>query len=301
MKPTLVILAAGMGSRYGGLKQIDGVGTNGEAIIEYSIYDAIQAGFGKVVFIIREDIAEAFKAHFGNKFEGKIEIDYVFQELNKLPAGLELPEQRQKPWGTGHAMLMAKDAVKEPFAIINADDFYGRDAYKVIAEFFQNKEVDSKEYCIVGYHLNKTLSDFGTVSRGVCVSSDDGYLESVTERTDIARKEGKIYFTEEGTDHELAEETLVSMNFWGFTPSVFEYTEKFFVDFFQERGQELKSEFYIPLIATRMIESGEGKLRTLSSNAQWFGVTYREDKEHVMAEIANLVETGVYPKDLWGA
>jgi len=299
MKPTLVILAAGMGSRYGGLKQIDGVGPNGEAIIEYSIYDAIQAGFGKVVFIIREDIAEAFKNYFGDKFEGKIEVDYVFQELHKLPAGLELPSQRQKPWGTGHAMLMAKDAVKEPFAIINADDFYGREAYQVIAEFFKNQDVDSKEYCIVGYHLNKTLSDFGSVSRGVCVSTDDGYLASVTERTSIERKDGKIYFSDEGEDVELAEETLVSMNFWGFSPTVFDYTESYFVDFFKEKGQELKSEFYIPLIATKMIESGEGKLKTLSSDAQWFGVTYREDKEHVIGEIANLIKEGVYPDNLW--
>lgn len=300
MKPTLVILAAGMGSRYGGLKQIDGVGPNEEAIIEYSIYDAIQAGFGKVVFIIREDIAEAFKSNFANRFEGHIEVDYVFQELDKLPEGLALPSQRQKPWGTGHAMLMAKDAVNEPFAIINADDFYGRDAYKVIADFFKDQTVDSKEYCIVGYHLNKTLSDFGSVSRGVCVSTDDGYLASVTERTDIARKEGKIYFTEDSKDHELAEETLVSMNFWGFSPTVFEYTEKYFVDFFKERSQELKSEFYIPLIASNMIASGEGKLKVLSSEAQWFGVTYREDKEFVQGEIAKLIEQGVYPKNLWG-
>ena len=299
MKPTLVILAAGMGSRYGGLKQIDGVGPSGETIIEYSIYDAIRAGFGKVVFIIRKDIEEAFRNHLGQKFAQHIEIAYVHQELDIIPDGLTLPAERKKPWGTGHAMMMCKDAVKEPFAIINADDFYGKEAFQIMAAFLQTVEPGDKQYSMVGYPLELTLSDFGSVSRGECETDSNGYLQKVTERVAI-QKEGKEIVYQDGDQRVVLDpDTTVSMNFWGFTPSIFSYTESFFRDFFAEKGDLPKSEFYIPIIVTRMIEEKGAKLKVLKSSTRWFGVTYKEDKPYVVQQIRNLVDSGDYPENLW--
>ena len=288
-----------MGSRYGGLKQIDGVGPSGETIIEYSIYDAIRAGFGKVVFIIRKDIEDEFQAQLGQKFDSYIDISYVHQELDILPDGLQLPPERKKPWGTGHAMMMCKDAVKEPFAIINADDFYGKEAFEIILEFLANTDPNDQQYSMVGYPLDLTLSDFGAVSRGECETDADGYLQKVTERIGIEKNGDEIAYYDEGQKVILHPETTVSMNFWGFTPGIFSYTEEFFRDFFNEKGDQPKSEFYIPIIVTRTLEEKGAKLKVLKSSTRWFGVTYREDKPYVVQQIRNLVDLGDYPENLW--
>lgn len=299
MKPTLLILAAGMGSRYGGLKQVEPVGPNGETILEYSVFDAIRAGFGKVVFVIRESFADDFKARFESKLKGKIEIDYVFQELNKLPEGFELPEGREKPWGTGHAVLMAKDAIKEPFAAINADDFYGAEAYQVIATFLQNS-VEKDKYAMVGYQLNNTLSEFGSVSRGICVADQNGWLTQITETHKI-RKEGDSLLCESGAGEtaELTGNEIVSMNFWGFHPSLFEKTEALFVEFLEKNIHLPKSEFYIPFVVFDLIRAEQSKVEVLTANSPWFGVTYKEDKPFVVQQIKQLTEQGLYPEMLW--
>lgn len=299
MKPTLLILAAGMGSRYGGLKQVEPVGPNGETILEYSVFDAIRAGFGKVVFVIRESFADDFKARFESKLKGKIEIDYVFQELNKLPEGFELPEGREKPWGTGHAVLMAKDAIKEPFAAINADDFYGAEAYQVIATFLQNS-VEKDKYAMVGYQLNNTLSEFGSVSRGICVADQNGWLTQITETHKI-RKEGDSLLCESGAGEtaELTGNEIVSMNFWGFHPSLFEKTEALFVEFLEKNIHLPKSEFYIPFVVFDLIRAEQSKVEVLTANSPWFGVTYKEDKPFVVQQIKQLTEQGLYPEKLW--
>ena len=298
MKPTLVILAAGMGSRYGGLKQLDEVGPNGEAIIDYSLYDAIRAGFGKVVFIIRTDFAEAFKARFEPRLKNRIETQYVYQSLDKLPAGFSLPAEREKPWGTAHAVLMAKDAVKEPMAVINADDFYGRESYQVMGDFLRKSE-DSSEYSMIGYRVDKTLSDHGSVSRGVCNTDENNYLTSVVERTKIQRDADGIFFYEAGGRYPLSENTPVSMNFWGLKPNVFDYLEEGFAAFLKEKGNELKSEYFIPLLINDNILSGRIKTKVLACNAPWFGVTYREDKPLAQEEIRKRIESGEYPAELW--
>ena len=300
MKPTLLVLAAGLGSRYGGLKQLDKLGPNGETIIDYSIYDAIRAGFGKVVFVIRRDIEDDFKEVIISKLSGKIEVDYCLQELEFLPEGFELPVDRKKPWGTGHAVLMAAEKIKEPFGIINADDFYGADAFKVLSNFFAGLESGEQNlYSMVGYHLCNTLSDFGTVSRGVCAENDKNYLVSVTERTAIERDANGIAYKENGELVYLPEETIVSMNFWGFTPSIFEQLSEDFTTFLKENINNPKSEFYIPSVVNRLIETQASNVKVLRSSAHWFGVTYREDRELAVSKIRELVEEGIYPADLW--
>ena len=301
MKPTLLILAAGMGSRYGSLKQIDQLGPGGETIIDYSVYDAIQAGFGKIVFVIRRNIETEFKEVIINKYAGKIEVDYVFQELDILPEGYSLPEGREKPWGTGHAALVAKDAIKEPFALINGDDYYGTEAFKVMGEYLSNLTPDAKgDFSMVGFELKNTLSDFGYVSRGVCEANAEGNLATVVERTKIYKKDdGAVFEDEDGTEVNLSMDSLVSMNFWGFTPDMFEKGESLFKAFLDVRGTEMKSEFYIPSYVEQLISSGDAKVKVLSSRDKWFGVTYKEDKPTVMASLKALADNGTYPSPLW--
>lgn len=299
MKPTLVILAAGMGSRYGGLKQLDKLGPSGETILEYSIYDAIQAGFDKVVFIIRPDFAEEFKAQIGDPVSRFVEVGYVYQTMDKLPEGFQPPADRTKPWGTGHALLVSEPEVDAPFAILNADDFYGREAFVTLASFLEQLNPEDSTYAMVGYRLENTLSDHGTVSRGECEVDDSSYLIRVTERTAIARTDDGIFYEDEGQKVELAPQTPVSMNFWGFTPKLFEQGTEFFREFLTSRGSEMKSEFYIPTMVTRGLEEQSLTLKVLDSDAKWFGVTYREDKELAVSRFAELVEQGVYPENLW--
>ena len=300
IKPTLLVLAAGMGSRYGSLKQMDGVGPNGEAIIDYSIYDAIRAGFGKVVFVIRHSFAKEFMEVFNEqRFGGKIAVEYVYQELDYLPEGFSVPEGRVKPWGTNHAVMMAADAIHEPFAVINADDFYGEDAYKVIGEYLKGLAGSENHYCMVGYEVSKTLSENGTVSRGVCTVDDDKFLKSMVERTQIERVNGTIVFHDGGADEPLAENTPVSMNFFGFTPDFFRYSKEYFIEFLKANKDNLKAEFFIPLMVNHLISNGTAKLKVLSTSALWFGVTYKEDKPALMAKIESLIEKGVYPRNLW--
>ena len=298
MKPTLIILAAGMGSRYGGLKQLDEVGPNGEAIIDYSLYDAITAGFGKVVFIIRTDFAEAFRERFDPKLKGRIEVEYVYQSLDKIPAGFTLSPQREKPWGTAHALLMADGAANEPMAVINADDFYGKKAYQAMADFLTSSN-DPSEYAMVGYNVENTLSDHGTVSRGVCETDSEGYLTTVVERTKIKGEEDGIFFYEEDGKHPLNPKSPVSMNFWGLKPNVFSYLKEGFASFLTLHGHELKSEYYIPLLINDNIVNGNIRTKVIECDSPWFGVTYIEDKPIVKGRIAQLIEEGVYPKELW--
>ena len=301
MKPTLLILAAGMGSRFGGLKQLAPIGPNGETIIEYSIFDAIRAGFGKVVFVIRNHFAEEFKNLIEPKISGKIEIEYVFQELDKLPEGYKLPEGREKPWGTGHAILMAKDAIKGPFAAINADDFYGYEAYLTMFEFLSTSTNES-EYSMVGYLLKNTLSEFGTVSRGVCRADANGDLVEITETHEIAASGGKIVCrTEDGKTGELDQNLLVSMNFWGFKHNLFIHLENLFISFLNEKIDVPKSEFYIPFAIFDLIQSGTVHAKVLQADNPWFGVTYKEDQPHVIEKITGLVRAGVYPEKLWNS
>jgi NDP-sugar pyrophosphorylase family protein len=299
MKPTLLILAAGMGSRYGGLKQIEPVGPNGETILEYSIFDAIRAGFGKVVFVIRESFAKDFKARFESRLEGKIEIEYVYQEINKLPNGFTLPSEREKPWGTGHAVLMAKDAIKEPFAAINADDFYGAEAYREIVDFLK-KSVTPENFGMVGYKLENTLSEFGTVSRGICVTNQTNQLTQITETHKI-RKENNITVCESENNEmvRLHGNETVSMNFWGFHPNIFEKIESQFVDFLKQNIDKPKSEFYIPFVVFEMIQQKQAAVEVLKADSPWFGVTYKEDKPYVIDQIQHLTNQGIYPEKLW--
>jgi len=299
MKPTLLILAAGMGSRFGGLKQVEPVGPNGEAIIDYSIYDAIRAGFGKVVFIIRESFADAFKEKFDKKLNGKIEVDYVFQELDMLPEGFTLPEGREKPWGTAHAILCAKSAVKEPFCALNADDFYGFNAYKAMAKFLTESK-NTTEYAMVGYKLNDTLSEFGSVSRGICDVDDDLNLKKIVETIKIVKKDGKVISIEnDGSEVELTGNENASMNNWGFKPSVFEELEKRFTQFLKTEIDKPKSEMYIPSVVFDLINDGVATAKVLEANSRWFGVTYKEDKPFVIGKINALIAAGEYPAKLW--
>ena len=304
IKPTLLVLAAGMGSRYGSLKQMDGVGPNGEAIIDYSIYDAIRAGFGKVVFVIRHSFEKEFTEVFNaERFGGRIEVEYVFQELDYLPEGFSVPEGRVKPWGTNHALMMAADAIKEPFAVINADDFYGTDAYQVIGGYLKDLADSKNHYCMVGYEVNKTLSENGTVSRGVCSIDEENFLTSIVERTKIERNaEGTIVFHDLGEDEALEENTPVSMNLFGFTPDYFAYSEEYFKGFLADPATQanLKAEFFIPLMVNELVGKGTSKLKVLSTTADWFGVTYQADKPQLVAKIEELIEAGVYPRNLWG-
>ena len=299
MKPTLFILAAGMGSRYGGLKQIDGLGPNGETIMDYSVYDALQAGFGKVVFVIREDFAADFKRVVLSKYEGKVPCEICFQSIDKVPAGCTYNPERAKPWGTNHAVLMGREIIHEPFAVINADDFYGKESFEVLAEFLRSVEGKKNEYCMVGYRVMNTLSEHGSVSRGVCVTDKDGYLTDVVERTKIEEVGDKIVFTEDGVDTVIDPHTPVSMNMWGFTPEYFEYSEAAFRAFLAEKGQELKSEFYIPTLVNQLIKEGKAKCKVLDTPSKWFGVTYSEDRPQVVMKINHLIKEGVYPEKLF--
>lgn len=300
-KPTLVVLAAGMGSRYGSLKQMDGVGPHREAIIDYSVYDAVRAGFGKVVFVIRRSFGDEFREVFNERrFGGRIAVEYVYQELDSLPEGFSVPAGRQKPWGTNHAILMAAQAVREPFAVINADDFYGADAYRVIGEHLLGLEGTRGRYCMVAYELGRTLSENGTVSRGVCTLNPDGTLHDMVECTKIERMaDGRIVFHDEGGDTELKEDTPVSMNLFGFTPDYFDYSERFFVEFLRGKGNDPKAEYYIPSVVNRLIADNAATLGVLRSSAQWFGVTYKEDRAPLVERIAEMVRRGDYPDDLW--
>jgi UTP-glucose-1-phosphate uridylyltransferase len=298
MKPTLVILAAGMGSRYGGLKQMDPVGPDGEAIIDYSLYDAIRAGFGKVVFIIRHDFAGQFKERFEPCLRGRINVEYAYQSLDRIPAGFTLNPLREKPWGTAHAVWMADGLVHEPMAVINADDFYGRGAYQTMADFLLTSGDDS-EYAMIGYHVSNTLSEHGSVSRGVCNTDRNGYLTGVTERTRIQRDPDGIYYYEPEGRFPLEENTPVSMNFWGLKPNVFSYLKEGFSNFLTEKGQELKSEYFIPILINDNIISGRIRTKVLACDSNWFGVTYIEDKPMARHEILQLVGQGEYPRNLW--
>ncbi|MBR1994311.1 MAG: nucleotidyltransferase [Alistipes sp.] len=301
VKPTLLVLAAGMGSRYGSLKQMDGVGPNNEAIIDYSIYDAIRAGFGKVVFVIRHAFEKEFREVFSaERFGGKIEVEFVFQELDYLPEGCSVPEGRVKPWGTNHAVLMAKEAIHEPFAVINADDFYGAEAYATIGTYLAQLGESHDRYCMVAYDLDKTLSENGTVSRGVCGVDANGNLTSMVERTKIERMpDGQVVFHDLGEDQPLADDTPVSMNLFGFTPDFFVHTENYFKQWFKENPDHLKGEFYIPTMVNKLIADGTSELRVLRSAAQWHGVTYKEDKPALVAALNAMIEAGKYPAKLW--
>jgi UTP-glucose-1-phosphate uridylyltransferase len=298
MPTTLVVLAAGMASRYGSLKQIDRFGPSGESIIDYSIYDAIAAGFTKVVFIIRKDFEEDFKAVFEPRLAGKIEIEYAYQELDACTKDFAIPADRIKPWGTAHAVLCAATAVQEPFAVINADDFYGRHAFEK-AHHFLTTTASAQLWANICYALPNTLSDYGAVSRGVCVTDEAGFITSITERTKIYRHNTALVYEEDGSLHTLATDTNVSMNFWCFTPEVFAFTQQLFIDFLQKHAAEPKSEFFIPFVADAYISQGRGRLKAIPTAAQWFGVTYKEDKPLVQKRITELVQQGSYPEALW--
>lgn len=300
MKPTLYVMAAGMGSRYGGLKQMDGLGPNGETIIDYSIFDAIRAGFGKVVFVIRRDFADDFKKIVISKFMDKIPVDVVYQDLDNLPEGFTVNPERVKPWGTNHAVLMGKDVVKEPFAVINGDDFYGQDSFKVLADALVKMDGTNGQYCMVGFPVRNTLSESGTVSRGVCWKDADGYLTSIVEHTKIEENGGVIVnHNDDGTNTIIKPDTQVSMNMWGFTPDYFEYSYNFFKEFLKENEKSLKAEFYIPTMVDHLIRNGKAKVKVLNTTSKWFGVTYAADKPNVMLKINELITKGVYPSKLW--
>ena len=308
MKPTLLVLAAGMGSRYGGLKQMDGLGPNGETIIDYSIYDAVEAGFGKVVYIVREyfreQMEEAVKAKYGNVkcIDGEpLVFEFVTQELHKIPSQFTLNPEREKPWGTAHAILMAKDVIKEPFAVINGDDYYGKDSFKVLADWLRAHEGKENEYALVGFQLDNTLSASGGVSRGIGAADQAGYLTNVEEHHKIAKAEdGKIYGeNSKGEKVELQGDNLCSMNMWGFTPDYFEKSEAVFTKFLEENIGELKAEFYIPFVVDCMIKENTGKTQLLSTTSRWFGVTFKEDRPGVVAKFQEFADQGVYPTPLY--
>src|ERR1700761_6443214 len=299
MKPTLLILAAGMASRYGSMKQVDGFGPNGETIIDYSIYDAIKAGFGKVSFIIREEFLDSFKAIFEPKLKGRVETDYVFQSYDLKPFGINKTIERAKPWVTAHAVLAARNQVHEPFCVINADDFYGYDSFEKMAKFLTT-EVTDDTYSLIGYQIDRTLSDYGTVSRGVCKVDDNGDMVEINERTEVYFKEdGSVAYRDASGEHPLSNDTRVSMNFWGFTPAVFKQSEPMFKEFVAANETNPKSEFFIPLVADELIKTGTASFKVIPTASKWFGVTYKEDKPIVQKSISELVENGTYPTNLW--
>lgn len=298
MKPTLLILAAGMGSRYGRLKQIDPLGPNGETIIEYSIHDAIKAGFGKVVFVIRESFAEAFKAQFAGKFDGVIDIAYAYQEVNTPVEGIANLPQREKPWGTMHAVLVAHEVINEPFAVINADDFYGADGFRQIAAFLQT-DCTPSTYCMIGYVLRNTLSPNGDVSRGVCMADASNNLTTVTERTKIHWQEDKVIYHDADGTHEVNADAVVSMNFWGFHNNIFDLSRQMFIDFVSNNHDNPKAEFFIPLVADTLIANKQAAFKVLTSNDLWYGVTYQEDRPTVVAAFQKMVAEGKYPSPLF--
>ena len=301
MKPTLLVLAAGMGSRYGGLKQVDPVGPNGETIIDYCIHDAIRGGFGKVVFVIRHDIEAAFREAVGARFEKRLPVEYAFQELNKIPAPFTVPPNRKKPWGTAHAILMAADLIREPFAMINADDFYGTDSFRVLGAFLSAAPVNSTDYSMVGFILRKTLSEHGTVSRGVCQVDDKGMVKQVVELLKIARDGNAASNTDDkGAVQPLTGDEYCSMNMWGFTPTLFGFLREEFDKFLRARGNEEKSECLIPSVVNTLVTGRRATLKVLPTQSSWFGVTYQEDRPKVQASVRALISAGAYPEKLWG-
>lgn len=299
MKPTLFVLAAGMGSRYGGLKQLDGVGTSGETIMDYSVFDAMRAGFGKVVFVIRKDFEDDFRNIVLSKYQDKIPCEICFQSIDKLPAGFTPNPDRTKPWGTNHAVLMGKELIHEPFAVINADDFYGKESFQVLADFLTSVEGKHGQWCMVGYRVQNTLSENGSVSRGVCSTDKNGYLTDVVERTKIEEVGKKVIYTENGVDTELPLNTPVSMNMWGFTPEYFEMAEQGFIQFLKTNEKELKAEYYIPTMVNNAIIEGKATCKVLDTPSKWFGVTYAEDRPQVVMKINELVHKGIYPTKLF--
>ena len=303
MKPTLFLLAAGMGSRYGGLKQLDGLGPHGETIMDYSIYDAIHAGFGKLVFVIRKDFEQDFRDKVLSKYEGHIPCEIVFQSLDALPEGFTCPEGRTKPWGTNHAVMMGQHVINEPFAVINCDDFYDRDAFQVMGKFLSSlPEGSTGKYAMVGFRVDNTLSESGTVSRGVCEYDDNHHLTSVVERTKIQRIDGVVKYLDENDEWvALPDNTPVSMNFWGFTPDYFAHSEEYFKQFLADPKNQanLKSEFFIPLMVDTLIKQGKATCEVLPTTSKWFGVTYPEDRPEVVAKLAKLHEEGQYPDQMF--
>lgn len=300
MKPTLFILAAGMGSRYGGLKQLDGLGPSGETIMDYSVYDALRAGFGKIVFVIRHDFEQEFREKIVSKYEGHVPVEVVFQDLNDLPAGFRPNPERKKPWGTNHAVLMGKGVIKEPFGVINADDYYGAESFRILGDFLREAEGKKGRYCMIGFRIENTLSENGGVSRGLCEVSAEGDLTGVTECHGIERKDGRlIQVLADGTVADFPEGANVSMNMWGFTPDYFDYSEREFIKFLEKNHDELKSEFYIPTVVNALVENGEATLKVKETPSKWFGVTYAADRQATVDQFAKLVAEGVYPAKLF--
>lgn len=300
MKPTLFVLAAGMGSRYGGLKQLDGVGPNGETIMDYSIYDAINAGFGKLVFVIRKSFEDEFKEKIVDKYVKKIPVELVYQELDKLPEGFALHPDRVKPWGTNHAVMMGKEVIREPFAVINADDFYGRESFKILAGFLNTLENSENNYCMVGYRVGNTLSESGIVARGICETDEERNLCGVVERTQVKRLEGAVkYLDESGNWIAIDDNTPVSMNMWGFTPDYFLHSDDYFISFLKENSGNLKAEFFIPLLVNYLVVNKISSVKVLDTPSKWFGVTYADDRPSVVAKLQELVEEGIYHSPLW--
>lgn len=298
VKPTLLILAAGLGSRYGSLKQIEPIGPEGEAIIDYSVYDAIRAGFGKVVFVIKEEIESDFKESLLKRFENHIETDYVFQELNMLPEGYSVPADRKKPWGTAHAIMTAEKSVNAPFTAINADDFYGLEAFTEMHNYLSNNK-ERTDYCMIGYKLKNTLSEHGTVSRGLCDIDENNFLISVTELTQIKEENNRIIYYDNDNSHSLPQDSTVSMNMWGFTPVVFEQIKQRFSSFLDRNINDPKAEYYIPVLVDQLINAGEARVKVLHCDASWFGITYKEDREVARKTILQKIEQGIYPRKLW--
>ena len=301
MKPTLVVLAAGMGSRYGGLKQLDGLGPYGQTIMDYSIYDAVRSGFAKVVFVIRRDFEEQFRKQIVSKYQGLVPVEVVFQDHDDLPSGYSCPEDRERPWGTNHAVMAARNVVKEPFAVINSDDFYGREAFDVLARFLEQLPEESEgEYAMVAFNVGNTTSDHGEVSRGVCTVDASGKLSTVVERHHICNTpEGKVRFRDEEEKlHELEPDTPVSMNFWGFTPDYFRFSEREFRRFLDKFIKEQKREFFIPSVVDRLIRNSEAEVTVLTTDSQWFGVTFSNDRDEVSRRFAELHEQGTYPDNM---
>ncbi|MDF3078825.1 MAG: nucleotidyltransferase [Sphingobacteriaceae bacterium] len=298
MKPTLLILAAGMASRYGSMKQVDGFGPNGETIIDYSIYDAIRAGFGKVSFIIREEFLDNFKAIFEPKLKGRVETDYVFQSYDLTQFGIDKTIERAKPWGTAHAVLAARNQINEPFCVINADDFYGYDSFEKMAKFLTT-EVSDTNYSLIGFQIDRTLSEHGSVSRGVCKVDENGNMAEINERTQVYFKGDGVVYEEGGVETDLPTDTRVSMNFWGFTPAVFKQSEPMFKKFVEANENNPKAEFFIPLVADELIKTGQAAFKVIPTSSKWFGVTYKEDKPIVQESISKLVADGTYPENLW--
>ena len=300
MKPTLLVLAAGMGSRYGGLKQLDGVGPSGETIMDYSVFDAIRSGFGKLVFVIRKDFEDDFRLKIVSKYENYIPVDVVFQSLCALPEGFTCPLERTKPWGTNHAIMMGKEVIHEPFAVINADDFYGHNSFITLCEALSAMSGKKNEYCMIGFRVGNTISESGSVARGVCETNREGFLTTITERTSIERIDGKIQFTDEnGNICFLDENTLVSMNMWGFTPEYFTYSEDYFKEFLLKHGESLRSEFFIPSMVNNLIVNNMAIIKVMDTTAKWFGITYADDRQSVVEKIQTLVDAREYPDKLF--